>query len=455
MIKRLLGNSRKLDLTEGNTVRNIWALAFPMMLGNILQTAFNVVDMVWVGRLGSEAIASVAMSGGVLLVIMTVIIGIATGTLAMVARFSGAKNREGADNVAMQSLIVGGVLSLILAVIGWVFAGPILRILGAEGAILQLGTDYLKIILTGGLMMVYLFLVNAIFRAAGDAHLPMLIMIGATALNIILDPLMIFGIGFPPMGVAGAALATVLSRGLASLVGLYILFQGYSRIQVRLAKLRLDIKTIVRIIKLGFPNSVQMALRSIVGLVLMAIVARYGAYAICAYGIGLRVFSIVLMPGFALAATAATLVGQNLGAKKFSRAKRSAWSAAGFNSLLMGLAGMLFFIFSANLISIFNSNPAIVKLGSEYLKITSFSYLFVGLGLVLGRSLMGAGDTIAPLLISAFALLGIQIPLAIILPNHLQIGISGIWWAILISSILQSALTVFWFNLGRWELKKI
>lgn len=451
MIKRLLNNNHKLDLTEGNIVRNIWVLAFPMMLGNILQTAFNVVDMIWVGKLGPEAIASVAMSGGVLLVIMTLIIGVATGTLAMVARFSGAKNREGADNVAMQSLIVGGVLSIILAAAGLVFARSILQVLGARGEILQLGTDYLKIILTGALTMVYLFLVTAIFRAAGDALTPMLIMVGATVLNIILDPLMIFGIGFPRMGVAGAALATVFSRGLGALVGLYILFQGYSRVRVHLAKLQVDLGIIARILRIGFPNSIQMVLRSSAGLILMAIVARYGAYAICAYGIGLRIFSVVLMPGFALATSAATLVGQNLGARKFYRAKISAWSAAGFNTLLMGFLGVLFFAFSSNLIAMFSANPSIIKLGSEYLRVTCFSYVFVALGVVLGRSLMGAGDTTAPLLISVFTLLGIQIPLAIMLPKHLHIGLSGVWWAILISSILQGCLICFWFNLGRWK----
>ena len=203
MIKRLFNNRHKLDLTDGNVLRNIWVLAYPLMLGNVLQTAFNIVDMIWVGRLGPEAIASVAMSGIVLLVIMTLVIGMATGTQALVARFSGAKNRQGADNVAMQSLIIGGLLSIILAIGGMAFARPILQSLGARTTILQLGTDYLKIILAGGLMMVYLFLVNAIFHAAGDARTPMLIMLGATVLNIILDPLMIFGIGFPVWGWQG------------------------------------------------------------------------------------------------------------------------------------------------------------------------------------------------------------------------------------------------------------
>lgn len=444
-----------MDLTKGNVVGNIWALALPMILGNILQTAFNLVDMFWVGRLGPEAIASVAMSGVVLLVIMTLVIGIAAGTLAMVARCSGAKDQAGAENVAMQSLIVGGVLSIILAVVGLILARPILQVLGAKGRVLGLGTNYLKIILAGGLVMVYLFLANSILRAAADAFTPMLIMLGATILNIILDPLMIFGIGFPRMGVSGAALATVISRGLASLAGLYILFRGHSRIRLHLRKLRLDLKVAVKIIKVGFPNSIQMALRSIVGLVLMAIVARYGSYAIAAYGIGLRIFSVVLMLGFALANSAATLVGQNLGAKRLMRAEQSAWSCARFNGLLMGLSSALFFIFSAKLISIFSNNPCIIKLGSEYLKVTSFSYVFVAIGMVLGYSLIGAGDTVTPLFISVFTLLGIQIPLAIVLPTHFHIGISGVWWAILTSSVLHSCLTAFWFNLGRWKLKRI
>ena len=455
MIKRLLKKAHKLNLTEGNTVKTIWTLAFPIMVGNILQTAFNVVDMIWVGRLGPEAIASVAMSGAVLLVVITLIIGLSMGTQSLVARFAGAKKQADAENVAMQSLIIGAILSIILAAVGLIFARPILQALGAKAAILEQGQDYLRIILAGGLVMIYLFLVNAVFRASGDTLTPMLIMVGATLLNIILDPLMIFGIGFPRMGVAGAALATVLSRGLGALVGLYILFKGYSRLRVHLVKLCFDVKTMFRIIKVGFPSSIQMALRSIVGLILMAIVARYGSYAVAAYGIGLRIFSVVLMPGFALATSAATLVGHNLGAKKFWRARRCAWQAAGFNMLLMGLTGMLFFTFSARLISIFNSNPDIIRLGSEYLKITSLSYIFVAQGLVLGRALMGAGDTISPMLITVFALLGVQIPLALILPNHLHIGISGIWWAILLSSALQGVFTVFWFNLGRWKFKRV
>lgn len=456
MIKRLLNKTRKMDFTEGSTVKNIWVLALPIMVANILQTAFNVVDMIWVGRLGPEAIAAVAMSGAVLLVIVAFVIGVSTGTQTLIARFTGARNHKAAENIAMQSLIIGAILSTILAIVGSVFAESILSSLGATGATLEQGAEYLKIVLAGSLVMVYLFLVNAIFRASGDTLTPMLIMVGATILNVILDPLMIFGVGFfPRMGVAGAALATVFSRGLGALVGLFILFQGYSRIRVHLRQLRLDFKAMSKILKIGLPDSVQMALRSGVGLILMAIVAQYGSYAVAAYGIGLRIFSVVLMSGFALATSAATLVGQNLGAQKLSRAKTCAWQATGFNMLLMGAVGVVFFIFSTQLMAIFNTNAQIVELGSRYLRITSLSYIFVAQGLVLGRALMGAGDTVSPMLISCFTLLGIQIPLAIFLPKYLHIGLSGIWWAILFSSVLQGIFTAFWFKLGRWELKKV
>jgi len=451
MIKRALHKARKHDFTTGSIPGSIWILAFPIMLANILQTAFNIVDMFWVGRLGTDAIGAVAMSGVVLFVIVTIVIGICTGTHVLIARYIGSRNKQAAENVAEQALIIGAIFSIVIAGLGVIFAQPILRVLGARGEILSLGVEYLNITFIGSLVMVYLFLVNAILRASGDAFMPMLIMVGAVILNIILDPLMIFGIGFPRMGVAGAALATVLSRGLGSLVGLYALFKGYSRIQVHFARLKVDLKIILKILKLGFPATVQMGLRSCVGLVLMAFVAKFGSYAIAAYGIGLRIFSVVLMPGFALAASAATVVGQSVGAKQVSRARSCAWQATGFNILLMGATGILFFVLAPNLIAVFNSRPDIIKLGSEYLRITSLSYAFVACGLVLGHSLMGAGDTISPMVITICCLLGIQIPLAIILPGQLNLGISGIWWAILISSVSQGVITCLWFKLGRWQ----
>ncbi len=454
-MKRLLSRTHKLNLTEGDIVKNIWLLASPIMLGNILQTAFNIIDMIWVGRLGSEAIASVALSGVVLMVIITLIIGIASGTQSLVSRFIGSGNQLMAENVAMQSLLIGTALSILLAGLSFVLSRPVLQLIGASGVVLQEAEGYLNIILAGGLTIIYLFMINAIFRAAADAMTPMLIMLGATILNVVLDPLLIFGIGFPRMGVRGAALATVFSQGAATLAGLYILFQGHSRIRVHLTRFKADWQTIVKITKIGFPNCIQMSLRSVVGLILMTIVAKYGSDAIAAYGIGLRVFSVVMMPGFALAVSAATVVGQNLGAKKLMRAEKSAIAAAKYNTMLMGFTGLIFFIFSNQIIFIFSSNPQIIAIGSDYLRITSFGYIFVAQGMVLGRSLIGAGDAISPMTITLITLLGIQIPLAVILPRHINTGLAGVWWAILISSILQGTLTYFWFNRGFWKSKRL
>ncbi len=441
------------DLTRGSIVRNIWTLATPMMFGNILQTAFNIVDMIWVGRLGSAAIAAVAMSGSILMIIMTMIIGIATGTIAMVARFIGAKENEKANNVAMQSLILSGVASSLLAIVGFGLAEEMLKLLGAKPEVVLLGTGYLRILLVGGVVMFLLFLTEAILRGAGDAFTPMIILIVATVLNAILDPLMIFGHGgFPRMGVNGAALATVISRGIGVVIAFHVLFRGSSHIHLQLRNLKVNFSLMWRMTRIGIPSSVQMSLRSLMGVILMAIVARYGTYAVAAYGIGLRIMMLVLMPAFGLAAAAATLVGQNLGAQKAERAHYSAWAATRFAMLIMGGVGILFFLFASNLVSFFNSNPQVVEIGTRYLKITSAGYLFIALGIVLGRALNGAGDTVSPMVITFISLWCLQIPLALLLPESFHLGVSGVWWAALAASVIHGIMITGWFQRGKWKL---
>lgn len=452
---RMPVNMRK-DLTQGNIVRNIWTLATPMMFGNILQTAFNIVDMIWVGRLGSSAIAAVAMSGSILMIIMTMIIGIATGTAAMVSRFIGAKDNERANDVAMQSLILSAVASSLLAIVGFGLAEEMLKLLGAKPEVVLLGTGYLRILLVGGVVMFLLFLAGAILRGAGDALTPMIILGVATVVNGILDPLMIFGHGgFPRMGVNGAALATVLARGVGVVIAFCVLFRGSSHIHLRLRNLKVNFNLIWRITKIGIPSSVQMSLRSLMGVILMAIVARYGTYAVAAYGVGLRIMMLVFMPAFGLAAAAATLVGQNLGAQKEERAHYSAWAATRFTMLIMGAVGILFFLFAGNLIRVFNASPQVVEIGTRYLKITSFGYLFSALGVVLGRALNGAGDTVSPMVITFISLWCLQIPLALILPGSFRLGVSGVWWAALAASIIHGIMMAGWFQRGGWKLKVI
>ncbi len=452
----LLLKHKKREPFQGSIVRNVWTLATPMMFGNILQTVFNIVDIIWVGKLGGAAIAAVAMSGTILMVIMTLIIGIATGTIAMVARFTGAGDGKKANEVAMQSLILSFIASSLLAAAGFGLAEGMLKLLGGTPEVVALGTGYLKILLVGGTVMFLLFLAEAILRGAGDALTPMIILIVATLLNAILDPLMIFGkVGFPRLGVNGAALATVLSRGIGVVIAFVVLFRGNSPIHLEWKNVKVDFGLIWRITRLGVPSSIQMSLRSLMGVVLMAIVAQYGTYAVAAYGVGLRIMMLVLMPAFGLATAAATLVGQSLGAREPERAHLSAWTAARFTMLIMGTVGIIFFLFAPSLIGFFSTNPQVVKIGTAYLRITSLGYLFIALGVVLGRSLNGAGDTVSPMVITFISLWGLQIPLALILPGGFHLGVTGVWWAILISTVIHGTITTGWFQRGRWKLKEI
>lgn len=442
------------ELTEGSIAKNVWYLALPMMVGILLQNTFNIVDMIFVGRLGPAAIAAVSMNGILLGVIWTLIMGISLGTVAMVARFIGARRFEEADNVAMQSLFMGILGSIPITLVGFFLAGPILQVLGARGEVLSLGISYLRIVSLGSITMFLPFITGSTLRGAGDAYTPMKILGFATILNIILDPLFIFGFwGFPRWGVAGSALATVLSQGVGALILLYILFRGRSVLHLNLKKARLNLEIMWRIAKIGVFGSLQMVMWNISDLVLMRIVAIYGTFAVAAYGIGMRVIFVVMMPGFSLAQSAATLVGQNLGAEKLVRAERSVWVAAGFYEVIMVVSTAILIIFARNIVSIFNLNPEIVKVGSSYIRFISSTFFFMALSIVLSRAMNGAGDTLSPMVITAISVFVLRIPLVLFLAKSW--ATTGIWTGIAISNVAQGLITTFWFTRGRWKHKAI
>ncbi len=453
MIRKIFATFQKeRDLTTISITKGLFLLAVPMIVSNVLQTAFNVVDMIWVGRLGASALAAVAMSGQIIMVVMFVMIGIGVGTTAKVARAIGEKDRDKADNVAMQSLILGFFGSIIFAVIGYYVSPWLLEVLGAQPDVVALGTSYLRITFLGVIVMFYGFLISAILQGAGDAVTPMLILAGATVLNIILDPIMIFWLGW---GVNGAALATVISRALGSLAALEVLLRGRSRIHVKVTYFKIDWEAIRSILLIGFPASIQMTLRGAVGIVLIAVVASFGTYAVAAYGVGLELWMIAMMPGFALGMSAATLVGQNLGAKQPDRAALSAWTAAGYYTVFMFFMCLLFLTAAPYLVMMFNTEPEVVRIGSSFLRIAALGTIFVAPSLILGRSMSGAGDTTAPLVITFITLWIIQIPLAFILARFTSLGLTGIWVAILTAYLSQAVMTITWFQVGRWKQKRI
>ena len=460
MIKNFIKNkienyTNKRDLTTGSLSKSIWYLALPMIIGHMLQVTFNLADMFWVGRLGPVALAAVAMSGVVMMILITLIVGVNIGTLALVSRFVGAKDMDSADNAAMQSLIIGFTASVIIGIIGFFLTPPMLKLLGARGDVLLLGSGYIRIFYAGLAFVFFMFTISAILRGSGDSVTPTVILAIATGINIVLDPLMIFGIGFPRMGINGAALATVLSFFIGGLIGLEVLLRGRSHIHLKPHHFKIDIETMHRVIKIGIPASTQMIMRGLMGAVLMAIVASFGTFAIASYGVGIRLSMFVLMPGFGFAMAAATMVGQNLGAGHPDRGESSAWLATSYYFIFMVVCAAAFIIFAPQLISIFNRSSDVVGLGIEFLRITSWSFLFIPFGLILGRAIMGAGDTVPHMVITLISLWLFQIPAAYILAKPLGFGLNGVWYAILAASVLQSVLTTTWFKIGLWKRKKV
>jgi len=444
------------NLTEGSISRNIWRLALPMMGGAILQNLFNIVDMIFVGRLGPAAVGAVAMAGVLIGIPMMLMMGISAGSIALISRFWGAGKKEDAETVAMQSLLLAILVSVIIAISGYLFAVPLLRILGAKQEMVALGKPYIQILSLGCFFMFFSLSLNSALQGAGDVLTPLKIMALGTILNIILDPILIFGLlGFPRMGVAGSAFATVIARGIGVIVLFWLLFRGHTFLWLDLRKLKPDLDIIWRMVRIGFFASVEVFLRETSMLILMRIVAIYGTFAVAAYGIGTRVRMLAMMPGFGLARAASTLVGQNLGAGKPQRAQKSAWLACGFYEIIMCSLGVVFFVLANGIIKIFNAHPEVVQIGTSYLRYFSPALVFMGAAIVLSQALSGAGDTKSPMVITGIALLGVRIPLALIFSQTLNLGTNGIWLAMLGSQVLGGILMMLKFVEGRWQHKRV
>ena len=461
------------DLTNGSIGRGVLSLAVPMIASSVLHSIQNLVDMFFVGRLGPSALAAVGMSGAVLMVLVTLFIGINVATGAMVARAVGAGDRARAGRVAGQSMLLTAVFSCAVGAVGYWGAPVVLRGLGARGDVIALGTGYLHIVFAGTFFMCVAFVISGVMHGAGDAVTPLFLGILTTACNVILNPLLIFGyLGFPAMGVPGSALATVIARSIAFVVGIAVLARARSRVRLRLGDLRPEWRTMWRIMAVAVPSSLQMSVRALMGLALMTIVAKFGTLVVAAYTVGLRIRMIGLFPSFGFGGSAATMVGQNLGASRPDRSQRSAWVAARMALLVSGVVAVMFLVFAPQLIAVFNDDPAVVATGAHLLRVTALGLMGAAVGIVLSRAISGAGDTVSPLVVTLVVLWGFQIPTAVYLSGVKELwgfrvpltGLfrpiavhceSGIWYAMLASSILQAAVMAIWFSTGRWKHKKL
>jgi putative MATE family efflux protein len=449
-------SKNNLMITDGSVLGAVVRLTVPMLVSGILQNAQSLIDLFWVGSLGPTAVAAVAMSATILMLLFPMLMGISTGTVALVARAMGAGQPEEASEATSQSLLLAVFLGGISGLLGWHFSDRLFHLLGAAPEILPDGEAYLRISLLGSFTVFVLFIANAALQGAGDTVTPMYVMVISNILNIVLAPLLIFGLGpFPRLLVRGAAWAMVLSQAAAASLSLYVLFTGRSHLHTRLRQWKPRLSLSWRILRIGLPGSGQMLSRSLMSAVMMRIVAGCGVAAVAAYGVGLRLHMIVLMPAFALGGAAATMVGQNLGAAKPARARHAAWLATWLDVGVMVVAAAFFMVLAPALIRVFNGEPEVVRIGSRYLLIVSPFYIFAALGIVLGRALNGAGDSMAPMVITILTLWGLQVPLAIWWSRLWQTPTQGVWWAIAAAMTVNGLLVAGWFETGRWTGKRI
>ena len=444
------------DLTQGSLTRGLLSLAGPMLVGAALQNVQSLIDLYWVGRLGSSAVAAIALGGTLMMVMFPVVMGMSAGTIAMVSRRTGEGRHDEAADVAVQSLGLALVMGLVCGVVGWMTTDWLCRLLGAPADIVPLASTYLRLLFAGTFAVFLLFIGNAILQATGNAMIPMLVMAMSNLINVVLDPILIFGwFGAPRLGIRGAAIATVLAEVAAAATVLTLLLSGRLTLHLRPARWRFRWPMVLQLIRIGVPGSGQMLARSLMSLVLMRIVAAFGAVAMAGYGIGMRCQMIMLMPAFALGNATATLVGQNLGAGQPTRAARAAWIAVGIDMAIMAACAVGMAFFASNLVSLFDHSPEVVTIGSAFLRITTPFYVFTAMAIVLGRGFQGAGDTMSPMILTVVVLWGLQVPLAIGMSHWLTPPTHGVWWAIAAAVSLHGVLTAAWFLTGRWKLRRV
>ena len=444
------------DFTKGSLSRAILLLSVPMVLEMMMESVFAIADIFFVSKLGADAVATVGLTESLMTLVYAVGMGFSMATTAIVARRIGEHNKKGASNAASQSIIIGVVISLILAIPGFFMAKNLLALMGASDSIVQSGFSYTAIMISGNIVIMLLFIINAIFRSAGDAAISMRVLWFANICNIILDPCLIFGLGpFPELGIKGAAIATVTGRGLAVVYQFYILFSRKGRISLNLKSFQIQPEIIRKLIKLSYGGIGQyiIAMSSWIGL--MRILAVFGSEVLAGYTIAIRVVIFSLLPSWGLSNAAATLVGQNLGANQPDRAEKSVWATSFINMGFLAVFAIIFIAEPWFFIRLFIDNPVVIKHGAQALQIISFGYLFYAFGMVMPQAFNGAGDTKTPTLINLVSFWMIELPVAYMLANVMGYEEKGVFYSIVIAESVMASLGVWLFKRGKWKLKKV
>ena len=445
-----------LDLTEGSIGKNLWTLTWPTTVSNTIFMLGPMIDMIWVGKLGSSAIAGVGISGMAAMVMMSARMGLNTGTRALVARFIGAKDNDAANHVVQQAFVISALFSIITAIIGIVFAEILLIYMGVEPDVVKQGADYMRIVFVGSVTMSFTMMAQGVMQASGDAVTPMKISVGIRIFHIILCPFLIFGWWiFPFMGVKGAALTGVITQGVGGTILLWHLFSGRTRLKMTMKNFSFDWHMIWRIVKIGIPSSVTGMERSFANFLLVWLVVPFGTAAIAAHSLAQRIDNFVNMPAMGLGQASGTLAGQNLGANKPERAEKTAWMAAFWFTCVTFVGSLIIWFFAENIVYLFNSETKLVEITAGFLRIDIVSYLVFGIVVVMMNCLNGVGDTTIPMWTTLLTMWLVQVPMAYILPKVTGLGVYGVRWGIVTAIVLRAVIYIIYFRTGRWKRKMI
>lgn len=444
------------DYTQGSLKKAIILLAIPMVFEMVMESVFALVDIYFVSQVSTNAVATIGLTESVVTLIYAVAVGISMAATAVIARRIGEGNQEGAKNTATQIIYIGIAVSFIFSLVGIFYAKDILGLMKASPELIEEGYQYTQILIGGNVTIVLLFLINAIFRGAGNASYAMWVLVFSNGLNILLDPLFIFGLGpFPELGVKGAAVATTIGRGSAVVLQLLLLWLGKSRVQLALRHLKLQWKIVTNIVRISWGGIGQFLIGTSSWLFLMRIMSEFGSEVLAGYTIAIRIAIFCLMPAWGLSNAAATLVGQSLGANAPDRATQAVWQTGKYNAIFMGTLSVVFLVWSEPIVSFFSVVPEVVETASLSLRVFALGYVFYAFGMVLIQSFNGAGDTKTPTYINFFCFWLFQLPLAYYTALYLEWGPLGVMVAIVLAETVLTLVSAYYFKRGRWKTIKV
>jgi len=444
------------DFTQLSISRAVFLLAIPMVLEMVMESLFALVDVFWVTRLGANAIATVGLTESMLTLVFSVSLGVSFSTTAMVARRTGEKDPEGAATAAMQSIFLGIGVALAMGIPAMIFAHQLLNLMGADQLLIAGGHRYTEIAFGGTAVIMLLFLNNAIFRGAGDASIAMRVLWFSNLINLTLDPCFIFGLGpFPKLGVTGAAVATLIGRSCGVLYQFWMLTNGRARVCLTVRHLRLVPGVIGSLIRVSSTGVLQFLIAHTSWIVLVRMISSFGSLAVAGYTIGIRIFMFIILPSWGLSGAAATMVGQNLGAKEPGRAERAVYVTAAYNAVYLGVIAIALIFMPHLLVSFFSTDPVVSGFAANCLRIIGYGNLTYAFGMVMIQAFNGAGDTVTPTMINVISYWLCELPLGWFLSHRTSLGVDGVFTAIPIASTVMTGISLIVFARGSWKLRRI